>query len=314
MKMRCDIILIACVATMSAGTLPARAQVSEGRDNGLIERAVTEGCAPRKMNDILRKTSFDDMADWLSTTGHPTEARRIRSLSVSEAALFGLLEPEVSRAIARLVENTGKGGDWDAAKNLSTAAVLLGGTDGLIRYLAAARDLHLAVHAAPAAYLYENQGGVLANWVSEARPLPQTTPLPTGVNALETKAAFEIPYRVGLYLRGGQDYALPVNPEPATVVYVNTAAFRAMEDTRDRESHRIADTATIPLRQTLAGKLAKPQDNQAAPTDDADRALTFAAWLPRICLNYQMIFTPALVSRKVINENYIDGLKAKSAW
>jgi hypothetical protein len=316
MKMRAA-TFAASVAMLTGLTVGASAQTEDSQqaaERALIERVVIEGCAPPKINAALRRISFDAMAEWLNRGRHEDEARKIQAISRSEGDLYDAIEPTVVKTVVGLVVATDRAGAWDAGRNLTLAATLLGGQTSLIRYVQAARDLHLAVHTAPARYLYENQGGNLTGWVAESQPSPQAMSLTAGLNEMETRAAFEIPYRVGSYLRAGQDYSAPVTADPTATVSVSTQAYRAMEETRVSEARKIATDPTIPLRQTLAQKLTKPQSNQTPPTDDADRALTFAAWLPRICLNYQTVFTPALVSRKIIGEKYIVELKAKNAW
>ncbi len=306
-----------CVTSWLVQSATAMAQSSEIDNSGprtLLERAVVEGCSPPRINEALRKISFEAMADWLERGRHIDEARRIRAISASENDLFAVVEPDVRKTTLNLLASTDRGGSWDAERNLSLAATMLGGPDNLLRYVRAARDLHLAVHTAPARFLYENQGGALTGWVSEGQATASTVPVPQGLTEFETRAAFEIPYFVGTYLTRGIDYRVPVNPDQDVIIYANAQAYKAMEDTRTAEARKISSDTTIPLRQTLAAKLTNPQTNQAPPTDDADRALTYAAWLPRLCINYQTLFTPALVSRRIVGEKYIGELKAKNAW
>lgn len=279
----------------------------------VVRRAVTEGCAPAAINASMDTAAFGNLAAWLETRERPIEARRVRAMMGLETEFFGSMRDQVGQFIGAQVYAHERGGRWDAERNLSLAATLLGGTDNLIRYVAAARAVHLAVYESASRSLFATPTPRFDRWAKDGDPEPGMTALKADMNSITTRAAFQIPLNVGRHILNGSGYGLPFTPHAEAIVSVDTEALAAIAVSR-AEAIQALIGSDAPLRNRLASKLSRPQDEASQPTDDGDVALTFAAWLPSLCLAYQQILTPAWFSQRVIDELYIAPLKAKGDW
>ncbi len=271
----------------------------EGRDQaGLMRQVIRDGCSPTAINEAMRGAAFDSLADWLEREGKSQDARRIRAVSEIERREFAKTEPAVLDLLTTGLGQAGQGGKWDPARNLATASVLLGGTDGLVRYVAASRAAQLEVYRTPANYLYGTRGIDLGQWVQQGGAGPGLTALPDDMRYTAVRGAFQIPYNVNRYILQGVGYSDPFTPRETVSVSVNTGALRALEQARADQAERIRQNAQVPLRQTLASKIAERPDTASQPTDEGDTALTYAAWLPNLCIGYQHMLARPIFHRR----------------
>lgn len=302
-------IIPACAQpTGTPGATTASVLVSD-----VVRRAVIEGCAPGTINAAIQNVAFGNLAAWLEGQGRLTEAHRVQAMVPLETEVFTATRDTVVQIIAVKVATDGRGGRWDADRNLSLAATLLGGTDNLIRYVAAARAVHLAIYERPSRWLFATPTPPFDRWARDGEPQPGMTALKTDMTSTTTRAAFQIPLNVSRYILQGVGYTLPFTPYAEAVVSVNADALATVARAR-AEAVAALREGDAPLRHRLAAKLSRPQDEVPAPTDDGDLALTYAAWLPSLCLGYQHMLTPLWLSQKVVDETYIAPLKAKGAW
>lgn len=312
---------VTAVLALCATTIPGRAQptgsaaktTSSVPISDLVRRAVTEGCAPVAINATVDTATFGNLAAWLEARERPVEARRVRGMMQLETELFGSMHETVEHIIATQVFTNGRGGRWDADRNLSLAATLLGGTDNLIRYVVAARAVHLAVYERPSRSLFATPTPPFDRWVKDGAPEPDMTALKTDMTSTTTRAAFQIPLAVSRYILQGSGYARFFTPDAEAVVSVNTVALATVTRAR-AEAIQVLLAGDAPLWRSLSAKLSRPQDEVPAPTDGGDVALTYAAWLPNLCLAYQQMLTPLWFSQRVVDELYIAPLKAKGSW
>lgn len=279
----------------------------------IVRRAVTEGCAPPTINASIDTVAFGHLAGWLDVRGRSVEAHHVRAMMQLETELFASMRNPVEQFIAAQVFAHERGGRWDAERNLSLAATLLGGTDNLIRYVAAARGVHLAIYESPSRSLFATATPPFDRWARDGEPEPGMTALRADINAITTRGAFQIPLTVGRYVLSGDGYARLFTADAQAIVSVNTDALAAVARARSEAVQALAQS-DAPLRQRLVAKLSRPQDEVAQPTDEGDVALTFAAWLPSLCLAYQQVATPLWFSQRVVDELYIAPLKAKGNW
>lgn len=280
----------------------------------VLQRVIQEGCAPTRINDVMRAASFDTLAAWLDRQGKGQEARRIRAISDAERREFARNETLVLDILTAGIDGIGKGDRWDSGRNLATATALLGGIDGLVRYVAAAREAQLEVYKRPSTFMFESATPDLATWVKVGPPEAGMTALPNDMRYVGLRAGFEIPYNISRYLLQGTPYARPFSTDPNATTAVNAAALAAVERTRAQQAEALRANGDVPLRQTLAAKMAERPDTQTQPADDGDTALTYAAWLPNLCIIYQQGVAPAYFSQRVIDELYIRPLKTNGAW
>jgi hypothetical protein len=306
---------------LSASANAAHAQVSPLVPEGdaptartALQRVIRDGCSPRTINDAMRTASFDNLADWLERQGRTQESQRIRAISDAERREFLRNEAAVTDLIVAAIEPIGKGDRWDAGRNLATATALLGGADGLTRYVAAARDAQLEIYKRPSAYFFETPNLDLATWVRTGAPGQGMTSLPNDLRYTGTRGSFEMPFQVSRYLLKGVGFGAPYTIDANTSVAVNTAALASIERTRAQQSEAIRNNPRVPLRGTLAAKMADKPDTTVGPVDESDTALTYAAWLPNLCIAYQQAVTPLYFSQKAIDDLYIRPLKTNGSW
>lgn len=280
----------------------------------VFQRIIKEGCAPRLINDAIRYSAFDALATWLDRQGKPQEARRIRAISEAEQRQFLRNEQTITESVATGLSAIGKGGRWDAARNISVASGLLGGTDGVIRYIAAARDAQLEVYRRPSTYFYQTPNLDLSKWVRPGPAQDGMTALNPEMSYLSVRGGFEVPYTFNQYLLQGRPYQQIMTIKSGVDLAVNTDALAAMERTRADQADAISRKSQVPLRQTLASKMAEKPDTKREPTDEADVALTYAAWLPNLCIGMQLSLSPIHFAQKAVEDVYIAPLKQNGTW
>lgn len=313
-KLGCVAFWLVTVTAAHAQGNPLVPESATPDRRALLQRVVSEGCSPRAINEAMRAASFDNLADWLERQGKQQEGRRIRAISDAERQEFTRNEAAVAEILTLGIDSISKGDRWDAQRNLATAATLLGGADGLIRYVAAARNAQLEVYKRPSSYLFQTPNLDLATWVRSGPAEAGMTPLSSDMRYVGIRAAFEIPYNVSRYLLQGAPYARTFTMDPNATLAVNAAAMNAIDGTRAQQVEALRNNTQVPLRQTLAAKLAEKPDTSAQPTDEGDTALTYAAWLPNLCIIYQQNVSPAYFSQRVIDDMYIRPLKTTGAW
>lgn len=314
-------IQISVAFLLGVWTAPATAQVNPlvpetpAPDKlGTLRRVIQEGCSPLTINEAMRTAAFTNLADWLEREGKPQEARRIRAISEAEKREFAKNEASVVEILTGSIGPIDKGGRWDAERNLATATALLGGVDGLIRYVAAARNVQLELYKRPSSYLYQTRGLDLATWVRQGAPGTAMTALPSDMRYTGLRAAFEIPFNLNRYLLQGTSFGPTFTPSDAVAVAVNAGALEAVDQLRTIQARSLSDNPAVPLRQTLAQKMAEKPDTAVQPGDASDVALTYAAWLPNLCIGYQQMTSPLFFSQRTVSEIYINSLKTSGAW
>lgn len=309
-------VLVVCLATTPARaqpTEPATKTAAKVPISDVVRRAVSEGCAPAAVNAAIDNVAFGSLAAWLEARERPIEAHRVRAMMQLETEHFASMRDQVEQIIATQVFTNGRGGRWDADRNLSLAATLLGGTDNLIRYVTAARAVHLAIYERPSRSLFATPTPPFDRWARDGEPQSGMVALKTDMTSATTRASFQIPINVSRYILQGAGYTLPFTPYPEAVVSVNAEALATVARARSEAVQALVE-GDAPLRRSLVAKLSRPQDEVPMPTDDGDLALTYAAWLPSLCLGYQHMLTPLWFSQRVVDELYIAPLKAKGSW
>lgn len=266
------------------------------------------------MHNAISDVSFGALASWLERQQRPKEGARVRAIASAADNRFNEIEESLNTLTVKYVSAIGKGGEWDPDSLLATAMQMLGGEAAVIRVVAAARDVRLAAFKAPAATFFRQPHVDAGNWAEDA-PATGLTEIKGNSPLYPIRSSMRIPLTFYRYMIDGSPYGNALaQPRPGMPIYVAPAADAAYRERLAQATKDIISTSRLPLKETFAAILTEEFSETKGPADHGERAMTYVASIPNICLTAYLGAAPGYLAQDVIEKRYIPNLKDAGKW
>lgn len=288
--------------------------VDETPGQTTLSRIIKNGCSVRQYHDAVTDASLGQLASWLDRQQRPKESARVRAIAAAANDRFSEIEEGLALMVEKYVANVGKGTDWDPDALVSTALQMVGGEAAVIRVVTAARDVRLAAFKAPSAAFYRQQHVNPSNWAEDAAA-SDLIEIKGNSQLYGLRTSMRLPLTFYRYMIDGTPYGNAIaQPRPGMPIFVAGAADAAYRGTLAQATKDLVTDSRLPLKETFAALLTEEFSETKSPADNAERAMSYVAAIPNICLSAFLGIAPGYLAQDVIETRYIPNLKAAGKW